>query len=188
MIFPRESPRLGCCRITSVLITSILLTAAIQCSRFKSLALGRLLAVTFTIRRLWFSRPVYFRCMLSICPTVNILHGRSQFHDDVYWNRRKKAFLHSWSVIDTRWYSDIEFRARDRRPRGTGFQACCLIRYLIYLPHGDRRDVMHSIIAKKEENKNLTWWCILRPFLIPLPKACSTESVWSVCVCLSIAF
>ncbi|GAA6091786.1 centrosomal protein of 112 kDa isoform X1 [Tachysurus ichikawai] len=66
MIFPRESPRLGRCRITSVLITSIPLTAAIQCSRFKSLALGGLLAVTFIIRRLWFSRPVYFRCTHSL--------------------------------------------------------------------------------------------------------------------------
>lgn len=102
-IFPRESPRLGRCRITSVLIVSIPLTTAIQCSHFKSLALGGLLAVTFALRRLCFSRPIYFRCMLSLVPLLSILHDGSQFlcWNDVGWNRHKKASVPCWDVIDT---------------------------------------------------------------------------------------
>lgn len=124
MIFPRESPRLGRCRITSVLITSIPLTTAIQCSRFKSLALGGLLAVTFTIRRLCFSRPIYFRCMLSFPPLVNILQPGSLFscQNDLNWDCFKIASLHSWDVIDTHWYSVIKFRAHNRRPCGGDFK------------------------------------------------------------------
>lgn len=158
MIFPRESPRLGRCRITSVLITSIPLTTGIQCNRFRSLALGGLLAVTFTIRRLWFSPTRLF----PLCTFSSSYGYHISWPISIFMSKRIQLESSQESVLaQLEWHQYSSILCHQICGMRTGkyaekISSLQLDGDIIYQNHEERRVIMCCIIAKKEENKNLT--------------------------------